>query len=549
MGIFLMPFALLLKFFYDFFQSYGIALILFALIIKLVLFPFSLNGGTIVGIFLMPFALLLKFFYDFFQSYGIALILFALIIKLVLFPFSLKGKKSMIQMNLLSGKMQQLQKQYGKDRERYNLEIQKLYEKEKVNPMSGCLWSFIPILFLMVLYGIIREPLTYFMGLTMEQIQLIAQELDWQTVAVSSGWITPAAMEKLVQQMADGKITSVFQNGAYNQMYLASMINPDNLAALQTLLGDAGSKLFVMDFSFLGINLASIPKWNFWTAGFGWDSIGLFLLPLVSVGISLLSMQVSLKTNQMNNQVQDETAAKTNRTMMIMMPLMSLWIGFTVPAGLSVYWIAQYIFTIFQEIICGKLLKKDYEAARAAAEERERQEKEEEKRRKEEARLERQRRLEEEKKNRGKKKLVKKDEPTEPGVNKDDSRIGIRAYARGRSYIPDRFGGVTEYRDMSELLQAQMDAEQQRKGKKDKKAAPAQEEKKEEIVQKPETEALPEQETVPAEQPAVQQPVSEIPAEQSAPVQEPTEIEEVEVEVEQVEMELPEEEDDKKEGV
>ena len=502
-----------------------------------------------MGIFLMPFALLLKFFYDFFQSYGIALILFALIIKLVLFPFSLKGKKSMIQMNLLSGKMQQLQKQYGKDRERYNLEIQKLYEKEKVNPMSGCLWSFIPILFLMVLYGIIREPLTYFMGLTMEQIQLIAQELDWQTVAVSSGWITPAAMEKLVQQMADGKITSVFQNGAYNQMYLASMINPDNLAALQTLLGDAGSKLFVMDFSFLGINLASIPKWNFWTAGFGWDSIGLFLLTLVSVGISLLSMQVSLKTNQMNNQVQDETAAKTNRTMMIMMPLMSLWIGFTVPAGLSVYWIAQYIFTIFQEIICGKLLKKDYEAARAAAEERERQEKEEEKRRKEEARLERQRRLEEEKKNRGKKKLVKKDEPTEPGVNKDDSRIGIRAYARGRSYIPDRFGGVTEYRDMSELLQAQMDAEQQRKGKKDKKAAPAQEEKKEEIVQKPETEALPEQETVPAEQPAVQQPVSEIPAEQSAPVQEPTEIEEVEVEVEQVEMELPEEEDDKKEGV
>ena len=47
----------------------------------------------------------------------------------------------MIQMNLLSGKMQQLQKQYGKDRERYNMEVQRLYEREKVNPMSGCLWS------------------------------------------------------------------------------------------------------------------------------------------------------------------------------------------------------------------------------------------------------------------------------------------------------------------------------------------------------------------------------------------------------------------------
>ena len=355
---------------------------------------------------------------------------------------------------------------------------------------------------------------------------------------------------------AQREVDAILFTGPTNFAYARKRVSPtipwsylphSRTAALQALLGDAGSKLFVMDFSFLGINLANIPKWNFWTAGFSWASIGLFLLPLVSVGISLLSMQVSLKTNQMNNQAHDETMAKTNRTMMIMMPLMSLWIGFPVPAGLSVYWIAQYIFTIFQEIICGKLLKKDYEAARAAAAERERQEKEEEKRRKEEARLERQRRLEEEKRNRGKK-HVKKDEPTEPGVNKDDSRIGIRAYARGRAYIPERFGGVTEYRDMSDLLQAEIDAEQQKKGKKNKKAAPAQE-KKEETAQKPETEALPKQETAPAEQPAVQQSAPETPEEQPVPVQEPAETEEVEVEVEQIEVELPEEEDDKKEGV
>ena len=133
---------------------------------------------------------------------------------------------------------------------------------------------------------------------------------------------------------------------------------------------------------------------------------------------------------------------------MWMMPVMSLWIGFTVPAGLSVYWIAQYIFTIFQELICGRLLKKDYEAARAAAAERERQEKEEEKRRKEEARRERQRRLEEEKKNRGKKKPgQKKSDSDQPGIRKSDSRVGMRTYARGRAYDPNRFGGVTPYHD------------------------------------------------------------------------------------------------------
>lgn len=84
----------------------------------------------------------------------------------------------------------------------------------------------------------------------------------------------------------------------------------------------------------------------------------------------------------------------------------------------------------------------------AAAAERERQEKEEEKRRKEEARLERQRRLEEEKKNRGKKKPgQKKSDSDQPGIRKSDSRVGMRTYARGRAYDPNRFGRVTPYHE------------------------------------------------------------------------------------------------------
>jgi len=483
-----------------------------------------------VGIILTPFAWLLMLFYDFSQNYGIALILFALVIKLVLFPFNLKGKKSMIQMNLLSSKMQQLQKQYGKDRERYNLEIQKLYEKEKVNPMSGCLWSFIPIIFLMVLYGIIREPLTYLMNVPADMINTVAE------------------------------ITGVANSGTYPQIaMLKAIADPAMMEQVKAALGEsAGAGLFSMNVEFLGINLANIPQLNFWSAegGLVWGNIGLFLLPLVSVGTSLLSMYVSMKTNQMNRGgEQNDQMAKTNRTMMIFMPIMSLWIGFTVPAGLSIYWIAQYIFSIFQELICGRLLKKDYERARAEAAERERQEKEDEKRRKEEARLERQRRLEEEKKNRGKKK-PKKAEPTEPGINKDDSRIGIRAYARGRAYDPNRFGGVQPYRDPSDLLKAQAEAQNAQKGKKgrkDKKEAektsPAPEKETKPISQEEQPQLTQVQETPVQEAEAA----PEIPApaeeETTAPEAAPVETEEVEVEVEQVEVEIPEDEDDKKEGV
>ena len=480
-----------------------------------------------MGIILTPFAWLLMCFYDLFQSYGLALILFALVIKLVLFPFSLKGKKSMIQMNLLSTKLQQLQKQYGKDRERYNMEVQKLYEKEKVNPMSGCLWSFVPIIFLMVLYGIIREPLTYLMSVPSDMIETVAE------------------------------VTGVANTGTYPHIaMLKAITDPAMLEQVKAALGDAGAGLFSMNVEFLGVSLAEIPKLNFWASGLSWGSVGLFLLPLVSVGISTLSMFVSMRTNQMNRGgEQNDQVAKTNRTMMIFMPIMSLWIGFTVPAGLSIYWIAQYIFSIFQELICGRLLKKDYERARAEAAERERQEKEDEKRRKEEARLERQRRLEEEKKNRGKKK-PKKAEPTEPGINKDDSRIGIRAYARGRAYDPNRFGGVQPYRDPSELLKAQAEAQNAQKGKKgrkDKKEAektsPAPEKETKPISQEEQPQLTQVQETPVQEAEAAPEIPAPAEAETSAPEAAPVETEEVEVEVEQVEVEIPEDEDDKKEGV
>ena len=476
-----------------------------------------------MGIILTPFAWLLLRLYEF-CGYGLALILFAIIVKTILFPVTLQGKKSMIKTTMLSGKMQQLQKQYGKDRERYNMEVQKLYEREKVNPMGGCLWSLIPIALLMVLYFIIREPLTYFMNLTADQVKTVAE------------------------------VTGIANEGAYPQIAMASALGvPEVLSKVQAALGEAGSNLFAMDFSFLGINLANTPSWKFWEGGLSWASVGLFLLPLVSTAVSFLSMKVSMETNKINQQTQNSQMDRTNKTMMYTMPLVSLWIGYTVPAGLSIYWIAQYFVTIVQEIICSKMLKKDYEAARKAAEERERQEKEDEKRRKEEARLERARRIEEEKKNRGKKKpgQKKNDEPEQEGVNKNDSREGIRAYARGRAYIPDRFGGVTPYKDPDELMWAQLQAAEEKRKKKgeakEETSAPAPEQVQEQTApETAETQALesaPAEEAAPVEETAAQTPAA--PETESAA---PVEMEEVEVEVEQVEVEV-DDQDDHKEGV
>ena len=245
-----------------------------------------------MGIILKPFAMLLMFLYNTFNSYGIALILFGLVVKLVLFPVTLKSKKSMIQMNMLSGRMNQLKAQYGKNPERYNMEIQKLYEQEKVNPMGGCLWSLIPMFVLIGLYGIIREPLTNMMGLPEDLISVVSQ------------------------------ITGIANEGTYPQIAMVQAMNDSAvLASVKAALGDAAAGLKGMDFSFLGMNLADIPSYKFWqqvTPG-----ILMFILVLVSVATSYLSMKVSMSTNQMRKDDGNSQVDQTNKMMIWMMPLMN----------------------------------------------------------------------------------------------------------------------------------------------------------------------------------------------------------------------------------
>ncbi len=384
-------------------------------------------------ILMTPFTWLLMFFYQFFNSYGVALILFTLLVKIILFPFSLKAKKSMIQTNMLSGQMRKLQKQYANNQAKYNEELQKLYAREGVNPTSGCLWSFLPLFILIPLFAILREPLKYMMGVVGSEadqmLQAIANTVNWSTVAVENGWIKEAAE---------------YASTRYNQMFLTSLITPENLEAVKAAVAAVGApakELFVLNTEFLGINLFQQPTLKFWVNGFGWDSIGLFLLPILSVVLSALFMMVTNKTNAINN----PDAVNMNWGMTAVMSLMYLYFGFSMPAAISVYFMANSVLGMGQEFITAKMLKKDYEEAREKQRLRELEEKEEEKRLRREKAEAKALAAEEARKNKGKKQPKDADDDRIPPEVREASRVGIRQYARGRAYDPARYGEVTPY--------------------------------------------------------------------------------------------------------
>ena len=364
-------------------------------------------------ILMTPFSWLLKLFCDVFNSYGIALFLFTIVIKVVLFPLNLKGKKSMIKMNVMNGQLQEIQKRCGNDKEKYNQEVQKFYAENNVNPMGGCGWQMIPLIILYPLYAIIRRPLKYMMWLTEDAVKAVAAAVGWTDFTI----------------------------GGSNELILASMLTAENLEAAKTAVGaSAAAGVFIINFDFFGINLSEVPQLMFWKDGISWNSFGLFLLPVISALLSVVTMLVTQKTNVMNKEQQ---APKMNLSLILMGPIMSLWIGFALPAGMCIYWIANSLLGMVQEIICGRLLRKDYEAAQKEMAEQAVKAKEAEKER---------RRVAAEKKaaaiaaGKDPKKAHQKKKQQEPGVDLSASREGLRAYARGRAYDPSRYP-VTPYWD------------------------------------------------------------------------------------------------------
>lgn len=363
----------------------------------------------------IPFAALMRLFYNLTGSYGVAIILFTLVIKLILLPFQMKSKKGMVRMNRMSGKMEEIRKKYANNQAKMNEEMQKFYQEEGINPMSGCLWSFLPLPILLALYYIIREPIVYFMNF--------------------GGREAGQAVVEAARELIQGAGIELTTNAAYEQIEIANIINsqfPDFIAQHEGWVN--------VNYHFLNLDLTAQPSSAFGqlSGGLSWALIGLILIPIISGALSFLLSKVTMGQNKMEG-----SAAATGKTMMWLMPLMSIYIAFIMPAALGVYWIAQSAFSIVQESIMGRFYTNKLEAeetARYEAKEADR------KRRQEEAKVrqEQQRQQAAQKQSLKEKRKAAQDAKVAKAKKASTStteagRVGDRPYARGRSYREDRY--------------------------------------------------------------------------------------------------------------
>ena len=406
------------------------------------------------AIITVPFGYLLDFLYRFTTNYGVALILFAIIVRLVLLPINAKSRKSMMKMSRLQPRIQEINEKYANDEQKKNEAIKKLQDEEGASMgCGGCLWSLVPMLILFPLYTVIRQPMQFMLH---ESAETVAAVID-------------------VIKTAD---PSLFTSNNYYDQLIAVRHLPEFMTEIQA----AGitlneNTLAGLNFDFLGIDLGMIPSFNIFAPEWVWDwaHIGLMLIPVLSAGSQVLSMWISQKTNNSlvtdKNGIQDkETAEKSqanqsSQMMMWMMPLMSLWLGFSVPGALSLYWLIGSVCMMIENPIMTKHYRKIYDAEDA---ERLKRHMEEEALEAEKERIRAERRAanpEGQIGNMSKKKLQKKLQAEQDAAkaaaareyaakrgivieeeeeNKPLSGIADRPWCKGRAYDPDRYSNPTE---------------------------------------------------------------------------------------------------------
>lgn len=277
---------------------------------------------------------LLWFLYTIFRNYGVAIVLFTLILKAVMFPMSVKQQRSMSAQTKLTGKQQELQKRYANNQQKYNEELMKLYEKEGVNPGSGCLTTLIPFPIMLGIFYSVIMPLSNTLHIASEAV---AKATDYIMKIPGIGSSSGMGMYTELQII---RHFDVLKDNL-------TMFSQDDLARIE---------FFSQGFRFMGLDmLASPQESSFWTF--------LWMIPVLSL---VLSFGFQFYTSKMNGAPQGAGKGCT-KVMMYVFPLISVYWAFIMPAAVGMYNIISLLASFLQTIIMNKYFSNDQMASMAEA--------------------------------------------------------------------------------------------------------------------------------------------------------------------------------------
>lgn len=289
------------------------------------------------------FGYLLQFVYNIIDNYGIAIILFTVIIKSLLLPLSIKQQRTMKKSTELQEKMKVIQFKYKNDPEKLNQEMMNLYKTENMSPFSGCLTAIVQLLLLLSIFYLVRSPLTYMEKISKEDIDRYVKQLQEEGKTVSQVYpeIDLIREHELLKQKNPEDANVDKLNVQMNFLGLdLSKIPQQNMSDYTVYIIPA---LYILS-SFISIRMTTAMQ----------DKKNKEKTAKKEVQIDGTTGK-ELVPQEENNEM--DAVMQTNKMMSWMMPIMSISIAFVAPLGLALYWLISNILMILERLILDKVIK------------------------------------------------------------------------------------------------------------------------------------------------------------------------------------------------
>ncbi|MCC8161149.1 MAG: YidC/Oxa1 family membrane protein insertase [Oscillospiraceae bacterium] len=281
--------------------------------------------------------------YGLVANYGLAIIIFTVIIKLILIPLNVRSQKAMKKQQKVQPIIAELQKKYANDQEKLQREMMKIYKENNISMSGGCLPMLIQMPILIGLYQVIQRPISYLIGVDWSLDSVVNEVYRLRDAMVNLGYN--------LGNYADAAVDVIRKSGQIQLSKWAEIVGA-NGSLLDGVSG--GTHPWIINFNFLGLDLSNAPSAAFsriMALDFSnWSIIALLAIPLLAVVAQLITMKVTQaqsgqKDNNANNQ-----ANQMSKTMMWMMPVMTGFFAITLPAGLGLYWIISSVVQIIQQL-------------------------------------------------------------------------------------------------------------------------------------------------------------------------------------------------------
>lgn len=261
----------------------------------------------------IPLGWVLRFIAGIFDgNFAAAVFIFTLLINIAFIPLTIKSQKSAVQQTRIKPKLDELKKKYGDDKQKYSQAMQQLYQEENVSMSGGCLPMIFRLVIMMSIYYLIMQPLTYLMNVDASVIDAAKQALDF-------GANSRNLELSIISAVETGKIASA----------------------------EISSVLDMVNFDFFGINLTETPKFSFNIFG---EFQKIWIMPILAFAAQMLSSVFSMKMQKKTN-----PDAPSMSGMLFTMPLISLFIGFSLPGGVTFYWACSSLIGGLAQIVVQQL--------------------------------------------------------------------------------------------------------------------------------------------------------------------------------------------------